>query len=63
MDEMGRLEGMGEWDERWGREEREVERKRRRDEWEEKGWGAWEMGQGEENNNVLAKWDVGTGNS
>ena len=25
-DEMGRLEGMGEWDERWGREEREVER-------------------------------------
>ena len=45
--EIERLEGMGEWDQRWGREDRETERKRRRDEWEEEGWGVWEMEEGD----------------
>ena len=40
---MEHLEGMGEWDEHWGREGREAERKRRREEWDEEGWEVWEM--------------------
>ena len=35
--EMECLEGMGEWDQQWGREGRATEQKRRRDEWEEEG--------------------------
>ena len=45
--EMERLEEMGEWDQQWGKGGRESERKRRRDEWEEEGWGVWEMEEGD----------------
>jgi hypothetical protein len=40
MGEIECLEGMGQWDQLWEREERETERKRRRNEWEGEGWGS-----------------------